>query len=76
MNYIAHKVPLSMEFSRGEYWSELPFPTPRDLPNSGIEPASTVSPALASRFFTTGATWEALWVVLHNPKYTHIQVYC
>ena len=37
MNYIAHQVPLSMEFSRQEYWSGLPFPSPRDLPNPGIE---------------------------------------
>ena len=39
-----------MEFSRQEYWSGLPFPTPGDLPHSGIEPRS---PALAGRFFTT-----------------------
>ena len=48
-----HQVPLSMEFSRQEYWSSLPFPTPRDLPNPGIEPTSPVSPALVGRFFTT-----------------------
>ena len=41
---------LSMEFSRQEYWSGLPFPTPEDLPDLGIKP---VSPALAGRFFTT-----------------------
>ena len=46
--------PLSMEFSRQEYWCGLPFPTPGDLPDPGIEPASLVSPALAGRFFTTG----------------------
>ena len=46
--------------SRQEYWSGLPFPFPGDLPNPGIEPMSLVSPALAGRFFTTGATWEAL----------------
>ena len=39
--------PLSMEFSRQEYWSRLPFPTPVDLPNPGIQPASLGSPALA-----------------------------
>ena len=44
--------PLSMEFSRQEYWSELPFPTPGDLPDPGIKP---MSPALASGFFTTGS---------------------
>ena len=38
--------PLSMEFSRQEYWSGLPFPSPGDLPNSGIEPTSSVAPAL------------------------------
>ena len=48
--------PLSMEFSRQEYRSGLPFPTPGDLPNPGIEPASLASPALAGRFFTTSAT--------------------
>ena len=44
---------LSMEFSRQEYWSGLPFPSSGDLPDLGIEPASLVSPALAGRFFTT-----------------------
>ena len=41
-----------MEFSRQEYWNGLPFPTPEDLPNPGIEPLSLASPALAGRFFT------------------------
>ena len=43
---------LSMEFSRQEYWNELPFPTPGNLPNPGIEPTSPASPALAGRFFS------------------------
>ena len=47
---VARQIPLSMEFSRQEYWSGLTFPTPGDLPNPGIEPTS---PALAGRFFTT-----------------------
>ena len=42
-----------MELSRKEYWSRLPFPSPGDLPNLGIEPVSLASPALAGRFFTT-----------------------
>ena len=46
---VACKAPLSMEFSRQEYWSELPFPSPGDLPNPGIELGS---PALAGGFFT------------------------
>ena len=41
--HIAHQAPLSMGFHRKEYWSGLPFPSPRDLPNPGIKP---VSPAL------------------------------
>ena len=57
---VAHQIPLSMGFPRQEYWSGLPFPTPRDLPNPGIKPTSLESPALAGGFFTTSATWEAL----------------
>ena len=45
--------PLSMEFSRQDYWSGLPFPLPGDLPDPGIKPASLVFPTLAGRFFTT-----------------------
>ena len=55
---VAHQAPLSMEFSRQEYWSRLPFPTPGDLPDPGIEPESLASPA--GRFFTADATWETL----------------
>ena len=40
MDCIACQVPLSMEFSRQEYWSGLPFPSPGDLANPGIEPRS------------------------------------
>ena len=50
---IALQGSLSMEFSRQEYWSRLPFPTPGNLPDIGIEHTSLASPALASRFFTT-----------------------
>ena len=39
--------------------SELPCPSPGDLSHPGIEPAPLLSPALAGRFFTTSATWEA-----------------
>ena len=42
-----------MEFSRQEYWSELPFPAPGSLPDQGIEPMSPASPALVGGFFTT-----------------------
>ena len=49
---VAHQGPLSMEFSRQEYWSGLQFPTPEDLADSGIEPVSLAFPALAGRFLT------------------------
>ena len=49
---VAHQVPLSMGFSRQDSWSGLPFPSPGDLPDPGIEPTSPVSPALAGGFFT------------------------
>ena len=42
-----------MDFSRREYWSGLPFSTPGDLPNPGLESTSLMSPALAGEFFTT-----------------------
>ena len=52
---VAHQVPLSMELSRQEYWSGLPFPPPGDLPDSGIEPTSLASHVsyIAGRFFTS-----------------------
>ena len=49
----AFQAPLSMGFSRQEYWSGLPFPPPGDLPKPGLDPRPLMSPALAGRFFTT-----------------------
>ena len=57
---IARQAPLSMGFSRQEYWSGLPCPPPGYLPDPGIKPEFLISPALAGGFFTTSATWEAL----------------
>ena len=54
------QAPLSMGFSRQEYWSGLPCPPPGDLPDPGIKPISLMFPALAGRFFTASAAWEAL----------------
>ena len=51
--------PLSVEFSRQDYLSGLPFPTPGDLPIPGFKAESLASPVLADGFFTTSATWEA-----------------
>ena len=50
---IARQAPLSMEFSRQEYWNGLPFPTLGDLSDPGIKPTSLASPALAGGFFPT-----------------------
>ena len=56
---VACQAPLSMGFSRQEYWSGLPYPPPEDLPDPEIKPASPKSPALAGGFFTTSTSWEA-----------------
>ena len=53
------QAPLSMGFSWQEYWSELPFPPPGDLPDPGIKLVFLLSSALAGEFFTIRATWEA-----------------
>ena len=62
---VAYQAPLSKGFSRQEYWSVFPSPSPEDLPNPGIKLPSLVSPALAGRFFTTSTTWEALAICKH-----------
>ena len=55
---VACQASLSMGFSRQEYWSGLPFPSPGNIPDPRIKPTSLMSPALAGGFFTTGATWD------------------
>ena len=60
---IAFQAPLSMGFSRQEYWSRLLCTPPGDLPDPGNELMSLISPVLAGGFFTTSATWEALYYV-------------
>ena len=59
------QAPLSMGSSRREYWSGLPFPSPGDLSDLGIEPTS---PAMAGGFFTTSTIWEApgMWTGHHQ----------
>ena len=67
---IARQDPLSMGFSRQEYLSGFPCPSPGDLPDPGIKPASLTSPALAGGFFIASTTWEA-----HNsPQYSQNHV--
>ena len=62
---VACQAPLSMAFSRQEYWSGLPFPPPGHLPDPGIEPAY---PALVGRFFTTVSSgmppWRRKWQLI------------
>ena len=56
---VAHQAPLSMGFSRQEYWSGLPCPLPGDLPNAEIEPTALTCHALADKFLTISTNWEA-----------------
>ena len=62
----ARQAPLSMEFSRQESWSGLPFPPPGDFPNPGIEPL--MSPALAGGFFTTKPPGKPIFREKAMPK--------
>ena len=55
---VACQAPLFMGFPRQEYWSGLPFPSPGDLPDPGIEPMSPASPAVAGRCFITAPKWD------------------
>ena len=63
---VACQAPLSMEFSRQEYWNGLPLPTPGGIPDPGIKPVSLPSPSLAGGFFTVSATWEAPLLHIRN----------
>ena len=65
---VAHQDLLSMRFSRHEFCSGLPCPSPGNLPDPGIKLKSLKSLALAGRFFTTGANWKACYL---NHFYYH-----
>ena len=54
---VAYQAPLSMEFSRQKYWSGLPFPSPGDLPDPGMEPGSSLMQADSSLSETLGK-WD------------------
>ena len=56
------QAPLSIGFSRQDYWSELSFVPAEDFPDLGMEFMSLMSSALAGRFLTVSATWKALIV--------------
>ena len=59
---------MSMEFSRQEYWSESPFPTPGDLLDPSIGPESLESPSLAGGFFTTAPPGKPLLLLQNNKQ--------
>ena len=63
---VARQAPLSIGFSKQEYWSRLPFSPPGHLSYSGIEPSSLMSPALAGGIFPISATWDALFVKFYQ----------
>ena len=65
------QAPLSMGFSRQEYWSGSPCPPPGDLPDPGIQPKSLMSPEVG--FFTTSTTWEALDCLYINFKWSLVK---
>ena len=64
---LSHQAPLSMGFPRQEYWSGLPFPSPGDLPDPGIEPTSS---SLAGRFFTTEP--PGIYICIYFCEYAYI----
>ena len=65
---VIHQTPLSMEFPRQEYWSGLPFHSPRDLTSPGIKP---MSHALAGRFFTTVLPRKILAMAIISKSNSH-----
>ena len=62
---VAHQIPPSMEFSREEYWSSLPFPSPGNLSDPVVELMSVASPALAGKFFTTAPPGKPISSIVH-----------
>ena len=72
---VAHWAPLSTGFPRQEYWSGLPFPSPGDLPDPGIEPTSPVVQALASVILYHCTTWEGIRLLYHKYYYHNLTIY-
>ena len=70
---VAHQAPLSVGFSRQEYWSGLPFPTPGDLSDPGIKPAYLVPPTLAGGFTTEPLGKPKNEKTTSPPPHTHTQ---
>ena len=70
---VAHQAPPSMGFPRQEYWCGLPFPSPGDLPDTGIKSKSPESAALAGGFFTPEPTMKPVYVYTYVYSYLYIQ---
>ena len=68
---VAYRAPLSMEFSRQEYWSRLPFPSPEDLPDPGLEPRS---PALEADALLSEPQGKCIYIYIciHTHTHTHL----
>ena len=73
---VACQAPLSMGFSRQEYWSGLPFPPPGNLSDPGIEPASPASPVLAGRFSTTKPPGKPIKCCITSPPTPNHYTFC
>ena len=71
---VVHQAPLSMEFSRQEYWSGLPWPPPGDLPDPGIKPVSLMSPALAGGFSLQSPLVYAVCQIFKNYRKKNISM--
>ena len=65
---VGHQAPLSMGFSKKEYWTGLPFPSPEDFPDPRIKP---VSPELSGRFFTPEPPGKPICVFIYTHLYTY-----
>ena len=69
------QVPLSMEFFQARILEWFPLPPPGDLPNPGIKPKSSASPALAGGFFSTEPPWK-IYIYIYRCMYIHVYVVC
>ena len=72
---VARQAPLSMGFSKQEHWTGLPFLSPGDLSNPGIEVMSLVSLVLAEGVFTTSATYCVYYILINKCIYKYIYIY-
>ena len=69
---VAHQAPLSMELSRQGYWSGLPFLSPGDLPNPGIEPRS---PALWADSLSSEPLPKLIWTIYFQRRNTNTKIF-